>query len=202
MLLIFLDSETGGLDCHIHRILEISFQILNTCSDRIICTYSSLIKHEQTIWQQRNQDSLFINGLTEEYVNERGKTESQVATEIKDVFDCYGISKENAAFICQNPALDRMFFSQLISTETQHQNGWPYHWLDLASMFWIFKKISCRDQCSLNMLAKDNIAKFLGLEEEMKPHRALRGVEHLVACYRALEDRFQSSDLLDCNGEQ
>ena len=47
------------------------------------------------------------------------------------------IKRGEAVFICQNPYFDRAFFAQLIDPDTQEKNLWPYHWLDLASMFWV-----------------------------------------------------------------
>jgi len=44
--------------------------------------------------------------------------------------------EKKAIFICQNPHLTGYFFSQLIDSDTQELLSWPYHWLDLASMYW------------------------------------------------------------------
>jgi DNA polymerase-3 subunit epsilon/oligoribonuclease len=67
---------------------------------------------------------------------------------------------------------------------------WPYHWLDLASMYWALEiKKSQNLEYSLPdeiLLSKDNIAKSLGLEQEAKPHRAMHGVDHLLLCYTHL----------------
>lgn len=62
----------------------------------------------------------------------------------------------------------------------------PYHWLDLASMYWmvIHEEGSIKD--AEISVSKDSIARRLNLPVEEKPHRAINGVQHLIECYRAL----------------
>lgn len=97
-------------------------------------------------------------------------------------------SRGSAVFICQNPAFDRGFFNLLVDVYVQELLNWPYHWLDLASMFWanIFVKarnsgIPLPDKISLS---KNDIAKYYDLPPEENPHKAMRGVDHLILCYR------------------
>lgn len=64
--------------------------------------------------------------------------------------------------------------------------GMPYHWLDLASMYWakvIAKKKQIPEELSIS---KDKIASVLGLPEESIPHRAVNGVNHLMLCYERI----------------
>ena len=96
-----------------------------------------------------------------------------------------GVVKDKAFFVCQNPSFDRPFFLQLISQERMKELNMPYHWLDLASMFWI-KFFGSFTSCSpeeVYSLSKDSIAKYFGLDPEVRPHRALNGVNHLIECY-------------------
>ncbi|EKE08172.1 MAG: hypothetical protein ACD_17C00306G0003 [uncultured bacterium] len=68
--------------------------------------------------------------------------------------------------------------------------SWPYHWLDLASMYWaIAMKKATQNQGPLPWVtgvSKDQIAAQYRLPEEKKPHRAMNGVEHLLLCYEAI----------------
>jgi DNA polymerase-3 subunit epsilon/oligoribonuclease len=100
------------------------------------------------------------------------------------------VKRGDAVFICQNPSFDRAFFAQLVDPDTQEKSLWPYHWLDLASMFWA-KAIHCKQQSDgmwpwETGLSKDKIATAFFLPSEERPHRAMNGVDHLILCYKAV----------------
>lgn len=203
MLIIFLDTETTGLDPAIHKILEIAFKVLDTKKDQLICSYSSLLCHHDDVWDKRDPSSFQINKLEKDFVNQNGKNSEVVSREILDLFSLYNVNKTTAVFLCQNPSMDRSFFSHLISPKIQHDNNIPYHWLDLASMFWGLEGALNENFCesTINLLSKDNIAQYLGLEKEKFPHRAYQGVEHLMFCYTKLISKIRntycSNKLLD-----
>ena len=98
--------------------------------------------------------------------------------------------RKKAVFICQNPSFDRGFFSQLIDPDTQEDLNWPYHWLDLASMYWAISMDKAKKQnCPFPWetgISKDLIASHYNLPAEDKPHRAMNGVDHLLICYEAV----------------
>ncbi len=77
---------------------------------------------------------------------------------------------------------DRAFFIQLVHVELQRAMHWPYHWLDLASMYFaLYPDIKKEAD-----LSKNQIAKALNLPVEREPHRAMNGVNHLMECFGAL----------------
>jgi oligoribonuclease len=188
MLLIFLDTETTGLDPEKHRTLEIAYKVIDSQTNRTVVSYQTLVSQPLEIWAEADPESLQFNGFTwEETLS--GKQEKVVAGEILNDLNRLGLGDKGGVFICQNPSFDRAFFTQMINTELQRHNGWPYHWLDLASMYWgvrlsrepeFSKKIEEAD------LSKNKIAAFYGIPEEKDPHRAMNGVDHLIACYTAL----------------
>lgn len=188
MLLIFLDTETTGLDPEKHRTLEIAYKVIDSQTNRTVVSYQTLVSQPLEIWAEADPESLQFNGFTwEETLS--GKQEKVVAGEILNDLNRLGLGDKGGVFICQNPSFDRAFFTQMINTELQRHNGWPYHWLDLASMYWgvrlsrepeFSKKIEEAD------LSKNKIAAFYGIAEEKDPHRAMNGVDHLIACYTAL----------------
>ena len=106
------------------------------------------------------------------------------------LFDKHDIKRGEAVFICQNPSFDRIFFSQLIDVDTQEKLLWPYHWLDLASMYWaeaIRKAKGGEEKYPwMTGCSKDKIATALELPKEVKPHRAMNGVNHLLLCYESV----------------
>jgi oligoribonuclease len=187
MQAIFLDTETTGLDPFSHRLLEIAFKIVDIPSGYEKLTYQAIIKQPIEVWEQRDPTSVEVNGFTWEKVL-LGKEESVVRQEIIQIFTDLQISRGSAVFICQNPAFDRNFFAQLINVYTQEQKKWPYHWLDLASMYWAsqikaYREIRApfpKEMC----LSKNAIAQHYQLPTESNPHFALNGVDHLLLCYR------------------
>lgn len=187
MLGIFLDQETTGLDSYRHRLLEIAIKIVSLRNGEVITSFESVVGQSEKVWDQRDMASTAINGFSWQEVVE-GNMEAEIRDQIISLFQSIPIQRGKAVFICQNPSFDRAFFSHLIDTYTQEKLNWPYHWLDFASMYWALevKKTenvgqSLPDQISLS---KDSIAHGLSLPREEKPHRAMRGVEHLLLCYK------------------
>lgn len=189
MLAIFLDIETTGLDFFIHRSIDFALKVIDTSTGIEIFTYQSIIKQSQSVWEKCDPSSLEINGFTWDKL-QLGKTEEVVKTEIIQIFANLGISRGKAVYICQNPAFDRGFFSQIVDIHTQERLNWPYHWLDFASMFWALRiKQAKQDQEPFPLeinLSKNAIAAFYNLPTEITPHSALNGVNHLVLCYQTV----------------
>lgn len=184
MRAIFLDTETGGLDSTKHPLLEIAFVIEDLLTKETLSSYSSLIKPSITDWNLCDRDALRINGFKlQEF--EGAKTIQEVADEILEIFQKLNIHRKNAVFICQNPSFDRAYFAKLFHPQFQESHKWPYHWLDLASMYWAIRLNEGKKPWD-NGLSKDKIALDLGLGCEKAPHRAMRGVEHLKLCFDKL----------------
>ena len=104
---------------------------------------------------------------------------------INDFFKKHSIVRGRAVFICQNPTFDRIFLSHLLPVYLQEELSLPYSWLDLASMVWA-KDLLRNIPISQIALSKDKIAAAYNIPPEPLPHRANRGVIHLLACYRAV----------------
>lgn len=186
---IFLDIETTGLDPKKHHAIDIAFKVIDISRSLPIKEYQSRIQQSPEAWDQRDFTSIQINGYTWEEVL-TGKPLSEVRNEIIQVFSEVPIQRGSAVFICQNPGFDRAFFSQIVDVYTQESLNWPYHWLDLASMYWTFlsrgyqeKQISFPEVLNLS---KNEIAKAFQIPPEQTPHRALNGVNHLIQCYQAV----------------
>lgn len=189
MLGVFLDTETNGLNSKRHRILDIAYIIVDLCSKKEVQQYQTLICPTEEVWAQSDLDSLKVNGFTWNEVK-KGKSEKNVKEHIINSFNTLGIKRKEAVYICQNPSFDRNFFSLLIDPDIQESLNWPYHWLDLASMYWattIKKAMETKSEFPWDTgFSKDLIASNLGLPPEKKPHRAMNGVKHLITCYEAV----------------
>jgi DNA polymerase-3 subunit epsilon/oligoribonuclease len=189
MLGIFLDSETNGLNAMKHRLIEIAFKIIDVRTGELKDQFQSRVATTFEEWEKSDPASLQVNGFSWNDVHQATSRES-VRESIVKLFSKHDIKRGEAVFICQNPSFDRIFFSQLIDVDTQEKLLWPYHWLDLASMFWGFAmgkkkrgegKYPWETGCS-----KDKIAMALNLSKEEKPHRAMNGVNHLLLCYETI----------------
>lgn len=188
MLIVFLDTETSGLDPTKHRTLEIAFKVVDAGSKRLLIGFESIVNQPADVWAEADPASLKINGFTWEQTLQ-GKSEKAVASTIIESLNQSGVGQNPSVFLCQNPSFDRIFFTQLVHHSLQEHYKWPYHWLDLASMFWAvqWKKDPLRAAALKEQdLSKNQIAKYYNLPPEQSPHRAMQGVNHLIECYRAL----------------
>lgn len=193
MLLIFLDTETTGINPEKHRAIEIAFKIFDSSTLQIVNFYESVIIQPREIWASADPESLKITGFTYEEIL-KGKNEKVVESEITHYLNNAKIAEKSGVFICQNPSFDRAFFCKIVSCELQERYRWPYHWLDLASMYWAYRHFHKEDLRNIkeDILKKDHIAEKFSLPREARPHRAMNGVNHLIACYEAMFGNFQA----------
>lgn len=184
MLAIFLDTETNGLNPYKHKVLELALKIVDVETGEELATFSSFCAISAEDWKKSDPESLKVNGITWDKTT-GGKTKEAIAEELTTLFTTFSVARNNAVFICQNPSFDRPFFSQIIPTEIQEKMVLPYHWLDLASMFWA-KRMEQTETLPpwKSGLSKDKIAAALSLPPEEKPHQAINGVNHLILCYQ------------------
>lgn len=189
MLAIFLDIETSGLDPFKHHVLEIAFKIVHLNTGEEKYSYQSIIKQPLEAWEKRDPLSIEINGFSWEKIL-LGKEKELVREEIIQIFNGLNIRRGQAVYICQNPTFDRSFFCQIVDIYTQELYQWPYHWLDLASMYWALQMKSYQEQRrpvpEQFSLSKNTIAQSYNLPIEDYPHSAANGVNHLLLCYRTV----------------
>lgn len=184
MRLILLDTETNGLDPFTHHVLEIAIKVVDASTGDIVDEYESKIQLTEEEWASSQKSSLHINGFTKEML-EGAPSKATVRQEIIDFFKKNTLRRGKAVFLCQNPSFDRVFFSKVIETSEQELRMYPYHWLDLASMFWALQLKEHKAPWDVG-LSKNKIAAHFNLEEEGIPHKAMNGANHLLLCYNAL----------------
>lgn len=183
MLAIFLDIETTGLDPLHHRAIDLAFKITDLKTGNCLEEYQVLIAPTANEWEMRDPVSMEVNGYSLEMLRQ-GKSVQEVKADILRIFARREIMRGKAVFICQNPAFDRSFFTQIIDVYTQEKLHWPYHWLDFASMYWATFAKSNAPLPEIINLSKNEIARLYQLPPEESPHRAINGVNHLIACYQ------------------
>jgi oligoribonuclease len=184
MLGVFLDTETNGLDPTKHQILEIAYTVIDLLSGREIVSFHSVIRYSQQVFAKSDPVSLQINGFSFNEID-KGQKKEIVKNLIISSFQKHHVLRKKAVFICQNPSFDRSFFAYIVSPEEQEKMQWPYHWLDLASMYWGIAIHKEKKPWNTG-ISKDNIATAIGLDTEPHPHRAENGVKHLIQCYEKL----------------
>lgn len=189
MKAVFLDIEATGLDPLRHHAIDLALEVLDLSLKESLGAYQTLVIPPEGGWESRDPVSMEINGYTWETVS-AGKAALQVKQELLPLFQKWGIVRGEAVFICQNPSFDRGFFNQIVDVYTQEKLRWPYHWLDFASMYWALMAKKAQQEhlpfpTKLN-LSKNEIARLYQLPPEANPHRAINGVDHLIACYKAV----------------
>jgi DNA polymerase-3 subunit epsilon/oligoribonuclease len=190
MLGVFLDTETNGLDPAVHCLIELAFKVVAMEDGKILEELQQTVSISPEQWGLSDPNSLKVNEFSFKEIAQSPSSASLSSRVIK-IFQNLHIERGRAVFICQNPSFDRGFFYQIIPLNQQESLQWPYHWLDLASMHWALAIARKKKEPSFPFpwdigCSKDAIAKYYGLPEEAKPHRAMNGVEHLIACYKKL----------------
>lgn len=189
MLGIFLDLETTGLDPKKHSVIDLAFVLVDLSSNTFLTTFQNTIRLPESSWERKDPASMRVNGYTWEEVFQ-GRDLLEVKNTVVELLTSFKVERGKAVFICQNPSFDRSFFGQIVDVYTQELLRWPYHWLDLASMYWtVFcqsVKEGNREIPEKMSLSKNEIACVYQLPPEAEPHRAINGVHHLIACYQAV----------------
>jgi len=184
MKAIFLDIETNGLNFDLHVPLEIGVIGTDFRTTTPLFTYNSFIQCSKQDWDRSQEKALEVNGITFEDVKD-APTYFHVMNEIESLLKLHKIICKHAFIICQNPSFDRPFFHKIVPEDHMRNLNFPYHWLDLASMYWM-KFFYDKSHIPELSLSKDAIAKSLDLPSEIKPHRAFNGAKHLMDCYNSL----------------
>ena len=58
MIGIFLDTETNGLNSHIHKIIEIAFKIVDLTSGQLKTEFQTLIVPSSDEWERSDRESM------------------------------------------------------------------------------------------------------------------------------------------------
>lgn len=186
---IFLDIETTGLDPRKHSSIDLALKVLDLGTGEELGSYQTVIRQPREAWDRADPSSIEINGYRWDQI-EKGKDPMIAGNEVVQLFQLLGITRGRSFFICQNPGFDRAFFSQIVPVYTQEDLLWPYHWLDLASMFWAKRVLQMADikkemPKEINV-SKNAIAQAYHIPQEKRPHKAMNGVDHLILCYGAV----------------
>ena len=183
---IILDTETTGLDTSKAKVVEIAFKVVDISSGDCLESFQSVVALSKEEWDRADPVALKINGFTWDDVQTLGQPSSDIAVNICSLFSKLKLSPQTSFFLCQNPSFDKAFFSQICPPSVQKSYGFPYYWLDFASMNWALmaKEIVLGKRLPFRIpFSKDGIAQSSGLPPENSPHRAMNGVDHLLLLF-------------------
>lgn len=186
MKAVFVDIETTGLDFEKHVALDLCVAIVNLDVRDEMHTFMRFIRCSEQDWENADPEAMKINNILRDAHDIISSSIESVASDLAVFLEDHGIVRDKAFFICQNPSFDRVFFHRILPQRVMSDLNMPYHWLDLASMYWSKYYACCYPTPEEISLSKDSIARCLGLEEEPKPHTSLGGVHHLIKCYNRL----------------
>jgi oligoribonuclease len=192
---IFFDIETNGLDPYLNVPLEIALICVE--ENKILFEYESVLRCSvENYILGSSPQALVTNGISWDDVK-NAKPLEKASSDIIEFFLSHEIDRNNTVFISHNASFDKGFFYQIVSETTCEELNLPYHWLDLASMYFMFYYDWFRSQAYGRKkidLSKNSLADFYELGDEENPHRALNGVKHLMLCYNKLMETLQNRD--------
>ena len=183
---IVLDTETTGLDPSKAQVVDIAFKVVDIGSGACLGSFQSVVALSKEEWALADPIALTVNGFTWNDVQTRGRPRSDIAVNICTLFSKLKLTSQTSFFLCQNPSFDKAFFSQICPLSVQKSCGFPYYWLDFASMNWALmaKEISLGKRLPFRIpFSKDGIAHSSKLPPENKPHKAMNGVDHLILLF-------------------
>lgn len=176
--LLFVDTETTGLDPTKHELLEVAAIRCSPDGQSIISAYEAKLKplHIETA----EPKALQINGYTpEEWTDEKC-----VAPEI--VVDNLQKMAVNTVLIGQNVSFDEGFLSPLFTTRNM-KPPWGYHKVDTVALAWpLFL------HTSMEGLSLAKICAFLGVAQ-MPTHRAAADVAACREIYLRLMAKWSAA---------
>lgn len=172
--LLFIDTETTGLNAQKHEIIEIAW-ILTDAGANI------LEKFEARMMPQRIEDAepraLEVNGYTKEAWEKSPLiSHAEAAKKLRAVAsDCI--------LVGQNVSFDEGFITALL-LQNNLVPSWHYHKVDTATLMW--PAFSSGD---LQGLSLDKICAFLGIPQEKK-HAAAADVMSCFNVYNAVMAKY------------
>ena len=191
MRLIFVDTETSGLNPLEHTVLEIALVLWDLKSGEVIDSYESVVAIDRVQFRKAQPKALECNGFTFDELRTKGKPMETVKGDILAFFLRNGINRTNSKFIAQNCSFDKSFFTHILTEDEQRRADLPYHWLDFPSMNFVvcLQNLRCAGTTSTSNymsipFSKDYIAYANSLPAEEKPHRAMNGVKHLLLLFK------------------
>jgi DNA polymerase-3 subunit epsilon len=182
--LVFLDTETTGLDPEFHEIIEICMvkhdpKIAGSieCPERCSQLYELIMPE----WPERiSPQAAEVNGF------DITEWESKGAIEFSECADNIVSYMEGCTIVGFNPWFDIRFILSELSRVGHEKPNFNYHALDISSMAYPLKAGEF-----INSVSAKSICEFFDIGYE-GAHRACNDVELAIECYRQLLEYYKS----------
>lgn len=164
------DLETTGVDPRYHEIIEIGLLVVEQHSLQIVDTLDVKVRPQHI--ETASETALLLNGYNEAHWKN--------AWDLREAVSLYGKKTSDAIFCSHNVTFDWSFMHEAFRM-TEIENRLDYHRLDLFTMAW-----ASLWKLDLQTFNLNNIAAYLGVEEEPIPHRAINGARTAYEVFRRL----------------
>ena len=173
--LLFVDTETTGLDPTKHEVIEVSWTL--TSPDAKIVKKKYLARMLPLHIETAEPKALEINGYTE--VGWRTGT----LTSQGEVAEAFHAVAKDKILVAHNVSFDEGFMTALLR-ESEFAPSWHYHKVDTAALAW-----PAFAGGALSGVSLEKVCAFLGIKQERK-HAADADVESCRLVYLALMSRY------------
>lgn len=158
--LVIIDTETTGLNCNYHRIIEVA--AIKVSGGEIISEFNSLIKITGDVPYLITQ----ITGITKEDLNNEGRDPEEVFPEIKEFIG-------NSTFVAHNVNFDYRFLNAEFGR---------YEIPELDNPKLCTVQVARRSNLPITNFRLTTIKEYLGID--IQSHRALNDV---MVCYELMK---------------
>ena len=170
---VVVDVETGGLNPVSNALCSVTMKYLN--EDKILNIF---IKPSSLGY---NDAAMKINGLTLDFLEEKGVSEVEAVQQIVDFFD-----SERVEIIGHNVSFDFNFLSELFRRVGENISDYiSHHKFDTVSLAMILRKRGIKDFKSLSL---GNIYKDLFDEDILNQHSSLADVLATERIFNSMND--------------
>jgi len=126
--LLFIDTETTGLDAKQNEILEIGCVLTDPTAETILQTYEAKLMPRRI--ETASPKALEINGYSKEAWS------AEVCTEPSAVTGVLCKLAENAVTVGHNVGFDLAFLTEFLACNAVTKPPWHYHKVDTVSLAW------------------------------------------------------------------
>lgn len=192
---IYLDIETTGLEPKDGAvILSVAFLVqkhdgFNPPKDDPIFEFEVTILPTEEEWAKASPEALKVNGMTLEYLKEKGVPLRQATTELSSFLKGTGVIDVPHVLIGQNPTFDLSFFRAYMP---------DLFWFglsdkNLVNNIQLFKYVQRLDPTLRTSKYNGHaLSRALGVQEEDVVHTAIGGAKVVFRNYWAIHDRVDS----------
>lgn len=163
-MLLFIDTETGGLDPTRHSLLEVCIWIYNEETGMLGASLDRKIKHKEYVVEGR---AMQINKISIVDCELSGVTPQEYVEELKLFLNYHNILEKKPVLAGHNVSFDRNFLKYFLASIGESIDDYlDYHTLDTASVIGFLKVTGLLKPDFPNNLGK--AARALGIEVEEK----------------------------------